>query len=181
MIRKILLLLIIGVVFLFHSSTVFADEVNPGEMCIPGVSVCQDENGKHFVCQKSGLKDINGKDTYLCGLSSVANTFGTIQPPDVLKGLLQKDPTGAGAISQFLSNFVILIYTLAAIVLILMILWGAFDWLISEGDKEKVASAQKKIINAVIGIILFAVAFAIIQVLGQFTGFTFFKAPLKVP
>jgi len=43
------------------------------------------------------------------------------------------------------------------------------------GDKEKIASARGRIFNAIIGIILFAIAFAIIRVIGQFTGFTFFK------
>lgn len=101
--------------------------------------------------------------------------FGTITPPSPIADFLgSSDKTGAGAISKFLSNFVTLIYSAAAIVLIFMLLWGAFDWMVSGGDKEAVAKARNRIINAFIGILLFAVAFAIIQVLGQFTGFTFF-------
>lgn len=107
--------------------------------------------------------------------ASIQDIFGKIQPPDALKGLIQKDPTGAGGISLFLSNLVALIYSLAAIVLIFMFIAGAFEWLTSGGDKEKLESARRKLINAVIGIMLFAVAFAIIQVLGQFTGFKFFE------
>lgn len=101
--------------------------------------------------------------------------FGTIAAPLPLEGFLKNNPTGASAISQFLSNGIALFFSIAAIVLIIMILWGAFDWMISGGEKEKVASAQKRIINAVIGILLFAVAFAIIRVLGTFTGFNFFR------
>lgn len=105
-------------------------------------------------------------------------TFGTISPPPAIKSFLgPNDVTGATGISKFLSNLVTLIYTVATIVLIFMFLWGAFDWLTSGGEKEKLASAQTKIISAVIGIMLFAVAFAIIQVLGQFTGFNFFTTP----
>ena len=103
-----------------------------------------------------------------------ASVFGTIQAPDALKGFISKDSTGAFGISQFLSNLIALFYTVAAIVLIFMLLWGAFEWIISEGDKEKLHSAQQKIIHAIIGMVLFAVAFAIIQVLGNFTGFKFF-------
>lgn len=114
------------------------------------------------------------KDTIQC-------KFGTISPPPVLDKLLQKDSTGAEGISLFLSNLIALFFSLAAVILVLMIIWGAFDWLISEGDKEKIQGAQKKIINAIIGIILFAVAFAIIRVLGQFTGFTFFKGQNDPP
>lgn len=105
---------------------------------------------------------------------SIECKFGTISPPPVLKDFLKTDPTGAGAISDFLSRLVVLIFSIAAIVLIFMIIWGAFEWLTSGGDKEKLAAAQKRIINAFIGIILFAVAFAIIAVLGQFTRFRFF-------
>lgn len=104
----------------------------------------------------------------------IKDIFGTIKPPKELDTFVLKDPTGAGGISLFLSKLVALIYTVAIVVLVLMILWGAFDWITSEGQKEKIESARNKIIHSIIGILLFAVAFAIIQVLGQFTGFTFF-------
>lgn len=109
-------------------------------------------------------------------LADIKDIFGTITPPSPLASFIPSSDQTAGAagISKFLSNAIILIYSLAAVVLIFMILWGAFEWLTSGGDKEKLSSAQKRIINAIIGIILFAVAFAIIKVLGQFTGFTFF-------
>lgn len=105
----------------------------------------------------------------------VGDIFGKISPPDALKPFLEKDPTGAGAIGDFLSRFISLIYVIAAVVLILMLLWGAFDWMTSEGDKEKLEAAKRKLLAAIIGIALFAVAFAVIQVLGQFTGFKFFE------
>lgn len=103
-------------------------------------------------------------------LSPIGQIFGKIIPPGPLLSL----GFGATGISKFLSNLVVLFYSVAAIVLILMILWGAFDWLTSEGDKEKLESAKRKIINAIVGIMLFAVAFAVIQILGTFTGFPFF-------
>lgn len=105
----------------------------------------------------------------------IPHTFGTISPPPALAPFTSPDPTGTVGISKFLTNLVSLIYILAAIVFIFMILWGAFDWMTSEGDKEKIARARDKIINALIGILLFAAAYAIIQILGQFTGFQFFS------
>lgn len=102
--------------------------------------------------------------------TEVSKIFGVIDPPQAIHNF----GFGAKAISQFLSNGVTLIYSIAAIVLIVMILMGAFGWMTSGGDKEKLAAAQKRIIHAIIGIILFGVAFAIIQVLGTFTGFQFF-------
>ncbi len=108
-------------------------------------------------------------------LADIPGTFGKIVAPSPIQEFIgTTDKTGAGAISAILTNLIRLIYSVAFIVLIFMILWGAFDWLTSEGDKEKLQNAQKKIIHAVVGIILFAIAFAVIQILGKFTGFTFF-------
>ncbi len=111
----------------------------------------------------------------------IKDIFGSISPPPALQKFIGDDPTGAGAISKFLSNGITLIYSIAAIVLLFMLLWGAFEWMTSGGDKEKLSSAQKRIMSAIIGIILFAVAFAVIAVLGQFTGFTFFAGQNKTP
>lgn len=114
-------------------------------------------------------------------IADIGDVFGKIEPPPAIRDFLGEDPTGAGGISKFLSNFIGLIYTVAAIVLIFMLLWGAFDWMTSGGEKDKLQAAQSKIINAIIGILLFAVAFAVIAVLGQFTGFTFFAGQGGAP
>lgn len=106
---------------------------------------------------------------------TTGHTFGKITAPSPIQQFIGTDPTGTGALSKFLSNFVTLFYSVAIITLIFMLLWGAFDWLTSEGDKEKLEGARQKLINAIIGIMLFGVAFAIIQVLGTFTGFKFFE------
>lgn len=100
--------------------------------------------------------------------------FGKITAPAPVAQFIAKD-TATFGISPFLSNIISLFYTVGAVVLVFMLLWGAFDWIISEGNKEKIQSAQQKIISAIIGIILFAVAFAVITIVGQFTGFKFFE------
>ncbi len=172
MVKKILLTLVIAVVIsLFNNNPVYAVEKDPGLSCNPTQDTCKkDAAGKSYSCQATSP----GASIHQCLINPFGGTFGTIQPPDAIKGLLKGDPTGAGAISKLLTNIIGLFYAVAIIVLIFMILWGAYDWMTSEGDKEKLSSAQKKIINAMIGILLFAVAFAVIQVLGTFTGFKFF-------
>lgn len=162
MLKKIYFLLIVGLFLSFLStSATLAATKGAGEVCTPAVDSCP----SGYSCERADPV------THLCQKS---NVFGKITPPDALLGFIGTDQTGAAGISKLLSNMVTLIYSLAAVVLILMFLWGAFDWITSEGDKEKVQSAQKKIVNAIIGILLFAVAFAVIGVLGQFTGFKFF-------
>lgn len=106
---------------------------------------------------------------------SPRGVFGTVRPPNEILPLIRQGGEGAGGISLVLSNLVSLIYIIAAVVFVFMIIWGAFEWLTSGGDKEKVAAARNRLINAFIGIVLFAIAFAILKVVGTFTGgFTFF-------
>ncbi len=100
--------------------------------------------------------------------------FGEIKPPEELQPLVDKGGQGAGGISLFLNNLITLIYEVAIVLVVFMFLWGALEWLISGGDKEKVAEARKRIVNALIGLALLAVAFAILKVFGIFTGFTTF-------
>ncbi len=173
MFRKITLsLFIIFSLFTFSTQIVLASHPNligDGGECEPS-----NPNSNHcikgFSCQPHGTVS----DSYLCQKDPFGEVFGKVEPPDALKKIVGNDPTGAGGISIFLSNLITLFYSIAAIVLIFMLLWGAWDWIISEGEKEKIHGAQQKIISAIIGIILFAITFALIRVLGKFTGFTFF-------
>lgn len=164
MIKSILISLIIYTFLIFLNPTTLFAQAGAGDICSPSSSNPCIEG---YVCQPSK----SDPRTYLCQ----KDVFGQIKPPDALRNLVNQDPTGAGGLGQFFSNLIRLIYILATVVLLFMIIWGAWDWMTSEGDKEKLQNAQRKIINAIIGIILFAVAFAIIQVLGQFTGFKFFE------
>lgn len=100
--------------------------------------------------------------------------FGEITPPKELDPLIRKGGQGAGGINVFLNNLITLIYEIALVSVVFMFLWGALEWMLAGGDKEKVAQAQRRIVNALIGLALLAVAFAILRVFGVFTGFTVF-------
>lgn len=99
--------------------------------------------------------------------------LGKIIPPQVIEPFTG-GRTGTEGFSLVLSNLIKLIFAIAAVVFVFMIIWGAWGWLTSGGDKEKVAAARGRIINALIGLLLFAVAFAVLDVLGKFTGFKVF-------
>lgn len=175
---KIIIAIIIAVFFLFNTTPVFAGDVTHNYPCTPGADVCLDKKDSclpHLQNGKQLFLDENITPAYICRVPTIEDTFGKIQPPEPLKKLLGTDQTGTGAISRFLSNTVTLIYSVAAVVLVFMFIWAAFEWMTSGGEKEKVASARNKIIYAIIGIILFALAFAILRVVGTFTGFTFFE------
>jgi hypothetical protein len=72
------------------------------------------------------------------------------------------DPgTRIGAIVSFIVAFIIVIAFLAALLYIVI---GAFQWITSGGDKQKVADARNHIIAAVIGLVVIALSFVIINV-----------------
>lgn len=106
----------------------------------------------------------------ICRKATPTDIVGKVIPPSPIQAL----GAGGTGISTFLSNIVTLIYIIASVVFVFMILWGALQWISSGGDKEQLDNAKKRITQAIIGIILFAVAFAILRAFDTFTGFTFF-------
>ncbi len=105
-------------------------------------------------------------------IPSLEDTFGKVEPK---LDFFQKFK-GEEGLGGFLTALVNLIFIAGGIILILMFMWGALDWMLSGGEKDKVESARNKILNAVIGFIILAVTFAVIDVIGQFTGFELFNA-----
>lgn len=88
---------------------------------------------------------------------------GGITPPAAMNigggGTAQ---AGLGKLVGFGINTFILV---AGMFLILYLLWGAFDWINSGGEKEKILKAQNKITNAAIGMVLVFVVLTIFNVL----------------
>lgn len=78
---------------------------------------------------------------------------------------------GYSDISKFVNNIVSLIFIVATIIVLFMLVWGAVEWIFSGGNKEAVASARGRIIHALVGFAILAVAFAIAKLAGQFLGF----------
>jgi len=80
-------------------------------------------------------------------------------------------------VGNIISNFVLIMYIIGGLAVLVFFVWGAFDWITSGGDKEKISSARRKIMNTFIGLILLALAYFIISLVGQIAGFD----PLKTP
>lgn len=94
--------------------------------------------------------------------------IGKITPPPAIKELVDKG--GAGGINQVLTNALILIYQIAIILFLFMVVFSALQWIISGGDKEKVASAQGRLTSAIIGLAILGLAWVITSVIGNITG-----------
>lgn len=70
-------------------------------------------------------------------------------------------------VGDILRNVITLFFTVSAIGFIIMMLWGATDWVISGGEKEKVATARRRITTAIIGMVVLSLTFVIMVVVGQ--------------
>lgn len=88
--------------------------------------------------------------------NAVPTIFGQVTPPMTGFG---GDPTEG--LGKLISVGIQYIMIFALILLLIYMLWGAFDWLVSGGEKEKLVKAQNKITNAVIGMILIVASFSI--------------------
>jgi hypothetical protein len=71
------------------------------------------------------------------------------------------------SISNLLVKGIQLFILVAGLLMLFFLLWGALDWIISGGDKEKVAKAQSKITNSIVG---FVVLFVVLGAFGVITG-----------
>lgn len=65
---------------------------------------------------------------------------------------------------------VVLILSLAVILALVLLIIGGIQWILSGGDKEKVASARSRIIAALIGLLIVLSAWAIVGILKGFFG-----------
>lgn len=62
-----------------------------------------------------------------------------------------------------------------------MLIIGAFEWITSGGDKEAVGKARNRIINALIGLAVLAVAFALARLGAHFVGVDISNIKIPVP
>jgi hypothetical protein len=74
-------------------------------------------------------------------------------------------------LQQIIQNAISIIFAIAAIVVLFMLLWGGIQWMLSGGEKEKVAEARKRVEHALIGMAIVAVAFVLVTVVGKVVGF----------
>jgi hypothetical protein len=63
----------------------------------------------------------------------------------------------------------------AVILSLYFLIFGGIQWIMSAGDKTKIESARKKMIYAVIGLIVVLSTFMIINIVGSLFGVTFFS------
>lgn len=93
--------------------------------------------------------------------ADIDKVFGTVSPPRGMNFGGADPVQGFG----FLISFAIQIFiAVAGIFLLIYLLWGAYDWITSSGEKEKIIKAQQKITHALIGFTLIFVVIVVFNV-----------------
>ncbi len=78
-----------------------------------------------------------------------------------------------------ITNAITIVFVVAVLAVLVFLIWGAFEWITSGGEKEAVKKAQGRITNALIGLAILALAFIIARIVGAVLGIDF--ANLTLP
>ena len=84
----------------------------------------------------------------------------------VIKGPL----SGINNLSDLVNKVLVFIVPFAAIILFFVLVWGGFDFLMSQGNPEKIKSGRMKIITGLIGFFILVFSIAIVRLLGFIFG-----------
>lgn len=93
---------------------------------------------------------------------AIDDLFGGISPPPAMN-VGGSDPIKG--LGKFIGFGIQMFLLVAGMFLLLYLLWGAFDWIASGGEKEKISKAQSKITSALIGIVLVFVVLTVFNLL----------------
>lgn len=69
--------------------------------------------------------------------------------------------------SVILKSALNIVYVAAIILVLFYLIWGAFKWITSGGDKEAVSGARKTIVAALVGLAILALALVIVVIVGK--------------
>ncbi len=151
----------------FFVSNVFALECG-GKVCTGASSTqkCESDRGKE-ICP------IAAPGTN----EEFEEIFGKVQAPAQL-GKLNTEESGEAAINSVIQTIIRLIYAAAAVIFVFMLLFSGLQWIMSGGNKEAIAAAKNRLQWAIIGIVVLALAFVIIRILSDVTGFNLINTTL---
>ncbi len=93
--------------------------------------------------------------------ADVKDIFGTVNPPAGTPG--GGDPiVGVGKLFSVAIQFILIV---AAVLVLIQLLIASIEWIVSSGEKEKIAKAQNKIMNSIVGLLFVFIAFVVFSVI----------------
>lgn len=95
--------------------------------------------------------------------AGLGNVIGTINPP--VKNDFYTNTDVNVSLGKLISTGIQIFLFVAGLATLLYMMLGAFDWITSNGEKEKISKAQNKIQSAAIGLVLVVVVLVVFNVL----------------
>jgi len=96
-----------------------------------------------------------------------AKNLSPIQPP----GLPFTAATSGTSTENLVSTAVGFLTVVSGLAFILFFIIAGFSWITAGGDAEKLKKAQANITNALIGIVIVAIAYTVTAIIGSILGF----------
>lgn len=84
-------------------------------------------------------------------------------------------------IGYVISAVIGVLLIVAAIAAFLFLILGGLQWITSGGDKTGMEAARNKITSAIVGLIIVAAAWAVMLLLGEFTGVKLLQGGMNIP
>lgn len=98
--------------------------------------------------------------------------FGDIPVPTGISHI----PSRTGPFGENIIQLIISVLLTGAILLSLFyLIWGGYEWIRSEGDKEAIQTARYRIIYSVIGLVVAFFSFLLINLISYFFGVDLIK------
>lgn len=77
---------------------------------------------------------------------------------------------GINNVADLVNKVLSVLIPFAGIILLLVLIWGGYDFMMSQGNPEKIKSAQAKITTGIIGFILLAISYLLVRVIAVIFG-----------
>jgi len=81
----------------------------------------------------------------------------------------------AGTFTLFLSNMIGVLTIIGGLWFLFQIIIAGYRWISAGGDKQNVQDAQKRLQNALIGLIVVVAAYIIVGIIGYFLGLNIYS------
>ncbi|OGJ39256.1 MAG: hypothetical protein A3A82_00440 [Candidatus Pacebacteria bacterium RIFCSPLOWO2_01_FULL_47_12] len=117
---------------------------------------------------------------YIAGLGVVSSVFAQIPAAEQARIDAQKSVSGTVSLGKgfapdmgtLITSVLTFVMLIAALLILMYLIWGGIQWITSGGDKGKTEEARNKITSAVIGLIILAAAWAVFLIILKFLGFS---------
>ncbi len=77
---------------------------------------------------------------------------------------------GISTIGDIVTRILGILIPIAGIILLFVLIWGGYDYMMSQGNPEKIKSAQAKMTTGIIGFVLLIISFFLVRLIAKIFG-----------